>query len=100
MRFNVADALASMPEQTDSVIPDIRIPEAYARARYVPQDSPQWTQEAAQDEENDWEGFDPEDADWIGEDESRHPRRFFLICVILAVMVALAVYSVATSGMI
>ena len=100
MRFNVADALASMPEQTDTVIPDIRIPEAYARARYVPQDSPQWAQEAAQDEENDWEGFDPEDADWIDEDETRHPRRFLLICVILAVMVALAVYSVATSGMI
>lgn len=100
MRFNVADALASMPEQTDTVIPDIRIPEAYARVRYVPQDSAQWTQEAAQDEENDWEGFDPENADWIDEDEPSHPRRLFLICVILAVMAALAVYSVATSGMI
>lgn len=100
MRFNVADALASMPEQSDAVIPDIRIPEAYARVRYVPQDSAQWTQEAAQDEENDWEGFDPENADWIDEDEPGHPRRLFLICVILAVMVALAVYSVATSGMI
>lgn len=100
MRFNVADALASMPEQNDTAIPDIRIPEAYARVRYVPQDSPQWAQEAAQDEENDWEGFDPEDAGWMEEEETPHPLRLIFVCIVLAVMAALAVYSVATSGMI
>lgn len=99
MRFNVAEALASMPEQGEAAIPDIRIPEAYSRARYAPQDSQQWTQEAAQDEENDWAGFDPETIGWV-EEETRHPLRLILLCIVLAAMVALAAYSVATSGLI
>ncbi len=99
MRFNMAEALATLTEEEADAIPDIRIPEAYARVHYMPQDSMKWAQEAAEDEENDWAGFDPEDADWAEEEETGHPRLVILICIILAVVVVLAMYSVATSDL-
>ncbi len=82
--------------------PDIRIPEIYTQARYVPEneDSAKWAEKAAVDEENDWEGFDPEAADWgdWSEKEGRmHPLVIVLIVLILAAAAGLAIYSCATS---
>lgn len=100
VRINVEEALASMPEQEKDDFIDIRIPQIYAQAKYVPENSAKWAQKAAADEENDWEGFDPDASTYLPEEDERsHPLLVVFILLILAAAVGLAVYSCMTSDL-
>ncbi|MDO5548653.1 MAG: zinc ribbon domain-containing protein [Eubacteriales bacterium] len=99
VHINVEEALATLPQEEQDEIPDIRIPEIYARAKYIPNHSQKWAEEAARDEEDDWEGFDPDNEDWTEEEESSHPVLFLVVGIILLVSVLLAMYSYFTSDL-
>lgn len=95
MRINVQGAFDEMEE-----FPDIRIPEIYAKAKYVSKDSEKWAKEAAKNQENDWAGFDPDASDWIEEDRRMSRKLFWAICIVLVISVGLALFSVFTSHLI
>lgn len=99
VHINVEEALASLPQEEQDDFPDLRIPEIYARAKYVPSSSQKWAEKAARDVEDDWEGFDPENEDWMVEEESSHPAVSLVIGIILLISVLLALYSYFTSDL-
>lgn len=99
VHINVEEALAALPQEDQDDIPDIRIPEIYARAKYIPAASQKWAEKAAQDVEDDWEGFDPDNEDWTEEEESSHPLVFLLVGIVLLVSVLLAMYAYFTSDL-
>ena len=99
VHINVEEALASLPQEEQDDFPDLRIPEIYARAKYVPSSSQKWAEKAARDVEDDWEGFDPENEDWMVEEESSHPAVSLVIGIILLLSVLLAMYSYFTSDL-
>ena len=99
VHINVEAALASLPQEEQDDFPDLRIPEIYARAKSVPSSSQKWAEKAARDVEDDWEGFDPENEDWMVEEESSHPAVSLVIGIILLISVLLALYSYFTSDL-
>lgn len=99
VHINVEEALASLPQEEQDDFPDLRIPEIYARAKYVPSSSQKWAEKAARDVEDDWEGFDPENEDWMEEEEPSHPAVSLVIGIILLLSVLLALYSYFTSDL-
>ena len=99
VHINVEEALASLPQEEQDDFPDLRIPEIYARAKYVPSSSQKWAEKAARDVEDDWEGFDPENEDWMEEEEPSHPAVSLVIGIILLISVLLALYSYFTSDL-
>ena len=99
VHINVQEALASLPQEEQDDFPDLRIPEIYARAKYIPSSSQKWAEKAARDVEDDWEGFDPENEDWMEEEDPSHPVAFLVVGIILLVSVLLALYSYYTSDL-
>lgn len=99
VHINVEEALASLPQEEQDDFPDLRIPEIYARAKYVPSSSQKWAERAARDVEDDWEGFDPENEDWMEEEDSSHPAVSLVVGIVLLISVLLALYSYFTSDL-
>lgn len=99
VHINVEEALASLPQEEQDDFPDLRIPEIYARAKYVPSSSQKWAEKAARDVEDDWEGFDPENEDWMEEEDSSHPAVSLAVGIVLLISVLLALYSYFTSDL-
>ena len=104
MSQNSEQTISMTSQREDDDFPDIHIPQIYAQAKYIPEKekNAKWAEKAAEDEENDWEGFNPDSADWSCNDEEEHKSNIItvvIVLIILAAAVGLAVYSCATSDL-